>query len=111
MTIQTFAWYPDFGSQQDCAPSVQVTKFGDGYEVRASAGLNTMPMKWSLTFTRDRVICQAILAFLRARAGVEAFVWANPLNESGKYVCRAWKMTSQVGEMVVTCDFEQVFEV
>ena len=110
MATQTFSWYPDASSQQSCKPAVQVTKFGDGYETRVAVGINTMPMKWSLSFDRAQAVGKAILDFLRARGGVEVFYWTNPMGEAGKYVCREWKTEHPPGGIRVTCDFEQVFE-
>lgn len=111
MSRQTFSWFPDKGSDQSVTANVESIKFGDGYESRIPRGLNTTPMSWSLTFTRAAVESKAILAFLRARAGSEAFYWKNPLEELGVYVCREWKV-KRIGQdaMQVTCSFEQVFE-
>lgn len=110
--MQTFSWYPDVGSQQDCKPNVAATKFGDGYESRAAIGINSAAMKWTVKFDRAAPESKQVLAFLRARGGVEAFNWTNPLNEPGKYVCREWRTEQQAhGIMVVSCTFDQVFEV
>ena len=110
MPLQTFSWKPDIESQQSCKPSVQVTKFGDGYEARLAMGINTMPMKWSLQFTKGRTEALDIVNFLRARGAVQAFNWTNPLDEAGVYVCREWKVTSKAGGLLISCEFEQVFE-
>ena len=107
---QTFAWFPDQGSQHECSPLVTVTKFGDGYELRSSSGINVTPQKWSLTFSVTREIGADILQFVRSRKGQESFYWTNPLSEVGTYVCRTWKATMDRGMMVVACTFEQVFE-
>ncbi len=111
MNIENFDWFPDAGSQHTVKPAVATSKFGDGYEQRMPLGINTLPMTWSLTFTRPRWIGKQILAFLRARAGVEAFFWTNPLEEAGTYICRTWKLRSSTPEvMEITCDFEQTFD-
>ena len=111
MTMQKFTWFPDTNSASDTKPNVKVAKFGDGYEQRTSIGLNTDPMKWSLKFTRSREEGMAIRAFLRLHGAIKAFLWTNPLEEVGTYVCREWK-TSQLkgGVMEVSAEFEQVFE-
>lgn len=111
MPATTFTWYPDADSQHTCTPSVTVVKFGDGYELRQSSGVNNTPDKWSLQFQRTRTEATDILNFLRARAAVEAFNWTNPLNEAGVYVCRSWRATSKSGGILVSCDFERVYEV
>lgn len=111
MSKPTFAWHPDLGAQQSMAPSVQQTKFGDGYELRVAKGINTTPRTWEVSFTRSQSEAGAILDFLEARAGLEAFVWTDPLNREGTYVCREWSGSQQAfGVYVVSATFEQVFE-
>lgn len=111
MSRQTFSWFPDVGSDFSIKPKVEVTQYGDGYETRTPRGLNTTPMTWNLTFTREGSISRAIQAFLKARGGSESFYWTNPLEELGIYVCREWKVRRMTGDtMQVTCAFEQVFE-
>jgi phage-related protein len=110
MTKPVFTWNPDVGSQQDVKPNVNVTKFGDGYELRVAAGINNKPQSWSLKFERNYDICNAVVAFLKARGGVESFTWTNPLGETGTFVCRSYKTQQNVGTMEVTATFEQVFE-
>lgn len=111
MPRPTFTWHPDVSSEIAVKPNVHVTKFGDGYEVRTSVGLNTMPEKWSVKFTRAKAESDAIVAFLKARGGVESFNWTTPDSRSLIFVCREWKVTRLRGEALeITCDFEQVFE-
>lgn len=110
MTKQVFGWFPDVDSTMGIKPSVSQTKFGDGYEARVAIGINSLPQKWKLTFTRDRITGLAILSFLETMGGVENFTWINPHNRSGTYVCREWSSQQQQGMLQVTCDFEQVFE-
>ena len=111
MADLTFTWYPDADSTSSCKPTVDVTKFGDGYELRVPNGLNHLPMKWSLSFTREAVEAGEILAFLRERGGSKAFNWTTPNEETGVYVCREWQHRQMKGgTLQITCDFEQVFE-
>lgn len=111
MAQQTFSWFPDQASQLDEAPRVRVTKFGDGYESRTPEGINTIQMKWSLTFTRGRDEALAIRDFLRDHGASLSFAWTNPFEELGSYVCRSWKTSPDRGKISVTATFEQVFEV
>lgn len=111
MARLTFNWYPDTGSTLAQTPKVHVAKFGDGYESRTPSGLNSQPMNWSMTFTRSRTDMAPILGFLQSRKGAEAFDWVNPLNQSGVYVCREWKTSQNSGHVILSCSFEQVFEV
>lgn len=108
----TFQWYPDIASDNSETPSVNVTKYGDGYESRVANTINVTPQSWTLTFSRGRLSgqCQAIRAFLRGRRGVEAFNWVNPFGEPGVYVARKWSSTSNEGYLTVKVTFEEVFE-
>lgn len=106
-----FTWFPDVGSSLSIKPVVEVTKFGEGYELRTSSLINSMPDKWSLTFTRAVDEAKAILEFLKAHAGKSSFDWITPNENTGKFVCREWSATRMGGgAMAVTCSFEQVFE-
>lgn len=110
MSRQTFTWSPEWDSAMEQEPKVTTTKFGDGYELRAALGINNNPQKWSLTFSAGTAQAQEALDFVRARNGVEAFSWTNPLEETGVYVCRSWKLARKQGVNVLTMSFEQVFE-
>ncbi|UBM12754.1 phage tail protein [Cupriavidus metallidurans] len=110
MPRQTFTWFPDVGSDNDAEPRVSTIAFGDGYESRVRLGINTLPQKWTLKFTRAPGEGNAIAAFLRARGGFESFIWITPERERGFYVCRKWKVSRPMGLVVVSCVFEQVFE-
>ena len=106
-----FTWHSDLGGLRDVKPSVQPTKFGDGYEARIATGINTMPKKWSLRFTRNYAEFSAILAFIETQAGVTSFTWTDGLNVSSVYVCRQWTTSQKefgIFELIAT--FEQVFE-
>lgn len=111
MSFPEFVWSPDLGAQQTTTPRVQQTKFGDGYELRVTKGINHKPKSWSVSFTRRPVEVKEIIAFLDQRGGVEAFTWVDPMGDSGTYVCREWNSSQQMlGVYVVTGTFEQVFE-
>lgn len=122
-------WHPTIGSSIDIEPSVNVTQFGDGYELRTVTGINSQKQKWSLTFEGSYDYINAIEAFLRARGGVEAFTWVTPDHHIGNredrwdntgtileekhqivVVCRKWSRTRNQGYQQLTCTFEQVFE-
>lgn len=111
--MTTFTWTPDFGAQRDTEPTVNRIKFGDGYEQRQSNGLNTMPSVYNLSFeNRDADEKDEIIAFLKARAGVQAFEWTPP-DETDPlvFVCRKWNVTFQKANLfTISAAFEQVFE-
>ena len=105
-----FTWYPDTGHSLAEKPKVRVISFGDGYEARFKSGMNNLAQKWSLKFSRGRVEADAILTFLRAKGATFPFKWKPPIGELGSYICRDWKVSIDKGLVVITCDFEQVFE-
>lgn len=111
MSKPNFIWNADLGSQRSVKPSVNVTKFGDGYEVRTPTGINTKPKEWEVRFTRNVDEINAILAFLEARAGVEAFTWTDVTNTTATYVARSWSVSQKMfGIYELNTTFEQVFE-
>lgn len=107
--MATFTYAPQTASKS-LKPRVRVAAFGDGYEQRVADGINTSPAQWSLSFVRITAEADAILAFLAARAGTEAFDWSAPDGVAGRYVCRDWS-SSLNGPMAktVTATFEEVF--
>lgn len=111
MAKTTFTWQPEWGSELAQKPDVNVTKFGDGYELRTPVGINNAPEKWTLKFTTSSQQYPAVLAFIRARGAVESFYWTTPLGETKLFVCRSWRMTRNKGHHSISLDFEQVFEV
>ena len=111
--MATFTWNPEYGASVEKKPNVRAIKFGDGYEQRSKDGINNDPAKWSLQFNmRDDVETAAIMTFLNARAGYEAFYWTPP-NESTQIhvVCRTWNKTlNKFNLNSISATFEQVFE-
>lgn len=111
MSRSTFGWSPDLGAELRITPSVSQVKFGDGYELRVSNGINSTPRMWSVAFTRSTSEAMEILTFLQQMEGKAAFNWVDPTNQLGAYVCREWTSIQQAfGIYVVQAVFEQVFE-
>lgn len=111
MSSPIFTWSPDLGAQQTVKPTVTSTKFGDGYELRVANSINSRPKDWNVTFTKSIAEAQAILDFLFARGGVEAFSWTDPMGVVGKYVCKEWSSSQQeFGVFAISGTFNQVFE-
>lgn len=111
MSKPTFTWSPDLGAQQTVKPTVTQTKFGDGYELRVTAGINSKPRSWDVTFSKGIAEATSILNFLEERGGVESFNWTDPMDKEGTYVCREWNGSQQAfGVYVISAKFEQVFE-
>ncbi len=86
-------------------------KFGDGYAQRAPAGLNSMPEKWPIQMSEVSPETKAaVIDFLRARAGAEAFQWT-PYGEltTKLWLCRSWRATpAPKGNWDISATFEQV---
>lgn len=110
--MTTFSYTPDYQPQATRAPATNNAKFGDGYEQRAEAGINSLPEIWDLSFTnRDLSEADGIDAFFTARKGVTYFEWTTPTGVAGKFICRTWNY-SRVNAILasVTAKFEQVFD-
>lgn len=110
--MSTFTYVASYGSAVAQQPRVRQMAFGDGYEQRASFGINRQPRLWSLNFrARDNTDAAAIIAFFEARGGVENFSWTPPVGGAGKWVCRSWNRAI-VGYNLSDIDatFEEVFE-
>lgn len=108
-----FIWNPDFGAEKQNRPSVSNIKFGDGYEQRASFGINTLPQVWSLSFTnREEAEANAIDSFLKARGGTEFFTWITPDDGTElKFVCQEWtKRIERANRYSINATFRQVFD-
>ena len=106
--MDTFIWKPSPGASRELEPSVEVAKFGDGYEQRLGFGINRQMEKWSLKFPQN---ADAVDSFLKAQDGQHSFIWTNPRGVSNVYVCRKWKLSHVAGSVwEVSADFEQVMD-
>lgn len=111
--MATFTWLPSFSSPEASQPRVKRSALGDGYEQRLRMGLNTDLKAWDLQFNnRTDAEREQILAFLEARAGVEAFDWTTPRGQAGKrWVCESWTMNpTNCNNNQIQAKFRQVFE-
>ncbi len=95
--LPRFTYRPDYGLNERTQPSLDVSKFGDGYEQVAPAGLNHMLRVWDVSFSdRDQTEIEAIKDFLRARGGVEVFEFPVPNSPTGEIAlvrCPEWNRT------------------
>ncbi|MBZ4373247.1 phage tail protein [Corallococcus sp. AS-1-6] len=86
--MDRFLFTPDYGAQADSVPRVRKAQFGEGYTQRSADGLNPVLRRWALQFSNlSKVDADGLEAFLRARAGVEAFEFVTPDT--------AWAVTAQ----------------
>lgn len=80
---------PDYGLTAGGTFSRDVTKFGDGYELRRSTGLQPFRREWGVRWSllnegqRD-----TLRDFLNARRGVEAFQCTVPGEGSLRVICQ-----------------------
>jgi phage-related protein len=101
----------------DLEPSVIKAQFGDGYAQRRPAGINTQARMWTVDI--KNVIAQTandVLAFVKARNGVEVFSWTPPRStEAENVICSSWNFA--YGDMIedgsllysITMKFEEAF--
>lgn len=108
--MDIFRWAPREGMQVSTKPNVTVVTFGDGYEQRRPAGLNSQLKSYSPTFRAigDEQVA-ALERFLSRHGGVTAFLWRPPkVNRTIKVVCREWSMSSNVLYSDFSCKFDEV---
>lgn len=111
--MAVFTYTPDFGARVNVKPRIRVVAFGDGYEQRVADGINARNDVWDLTFdNRTNSDTSAIISFLEARAGVEAFDWTPPNEATAiRVVCREWNKTVvRFNLNTVTAQFTRVYE-
>ena len=114
-----FIWSPSYNFSVQHEPRTSTITFGNGYQQRFKDGIYNNLLKFSLKFEhRDTKEAKAINHFLKARDGVESFVFENipePHNDlqNGGYtkifVCKSW--TSEYvfyNNYTITAEFEEV---
>jgi|TARA_R110002167_G_scaffold87511_3_gene236453 phage-related protein len=73
---------PDRGASTGQSTRVHRASYGDGYEQRVAAGINTLPEEWSLSWnTRSKNDANKVIRFLENQKGVTAFDWYPPDTE------------------------------
>lgn len=81
---------PGYGLTLDSEFNIDTAKFGDGYEQRRPAGLNSVRRVWSLSWeylTEQQT--NTVKDFLLSRKGVYAFFWNTPnTDEVVRVVCK-----------------------
>jgi len=112
MATQTFTWAPTVaGSSGDATLLVNKAQFGDGYAQRSPDGLNNRSSSYSLTFVGDAAKISAIMAFLDARAGGEAFYWTPLLRAQSLFTCEKYTEPTKDGDVyTMTAQFDQTFD-
>lgn len=100
--MATFTYTPDRPASESSQPRVNKTRLG-AYEQRTVFGINPFRDTWSLSFSnRSTSDVAGIIAFLKARDGLEAFEWATPFNETAQFICTNWNARLE------SCDYRTV---
>lgn len=109
--MPTFSYTPSYGAQRKHKPRMLESRFGDGYAQRTGEGINNDPQVWDLVFAKlPPATADAVMSFLSARGGYEAFDWTNPDGATLRYVCKEFNRTYDAyGGHTVTATFEQDF--
>jgi len=125
-TILTFtpARAPSVPAPLTMQPKTNVTRYGDGYSQGSSVGINNnlarVSLLWDSLTTEE---LYSIEGFLRARAGIEAFLYALPAEVDPEafgsggsltrmWVCDTWT-SAPVGPLVasLSAEFEEVVRI
>lgn len=114
MTRPVYIWVESASTGLDEEPRVRRTQFGDGYMQRQADGLNSLLQSWQIRHTEiDNDAADEIVAFLRARNGVEAFEYT-PLWETTArlYIATRWSrvQSDKPGYSDVTVTVQEVPE-
>lgn len=112
--MATFTWIPDYdGTQGDREPRIKGVRYGDGYEARWHDGLNPLAEVWPVSFlNRTTTEADEIDNFLKARGGVESFLWTPPRSSTEiRVICKRWGRVPVRGNLdSIRATFEQVFD-
>lgn len=109
--MATFTYTPDRPASESSKPRVLEVRF-DNYEQRDIFGINPFRDSWSLTFSNRNIAdVAAIVDFLKARDGSEAFEWTTPFNETAQFICLNWDVTLEsCNYRTVKAEFELSYE-
>lgn len=103
---------PDWGFADKISANVNVIKFGDGYELRAKAGLNYLKKRWNPTWSSlTQEQATLIKEFIEPKLKLEAFLWAHPTEEiQYRVVCQDISVShDNYNNFVISLEFEQDF--
>lgn len=87
-TLPDIGVNPSYGLRSAGTFARDVNQFGDGYELRRPAGLNSHRRTWDITWkllTEQQM--QVIRDFLNNQLGVHAFTWVMPGGGSVTVIC------------------------
>lgn len=96
-----FFWEPTYASQLKTKPSINVIKFGNGYEQRTEDGVNNSLLQFDLIFEgREEKEARAIVHFFQKRKGAISFFYNPPFpynfddsqNYPKRFFCEEWTL-------------------
>jgi phage-related protein len=109
--MATFTYIPDRPASEASQPRVNQVRFG-AYEQRVISGINPFRDTWTLKFAnRSAADITAIVAFLKARDGLETFEWTTPFSETAQFICTDWAVILEsCNYSTVNAQFELRYE-
>ncbi len=106
--MKEFIWQPDWKMKRKKKPSVNMIKFGDGYEQRQQNGINNNLRTYDVTFTGAEQRVSEIERFLSEHRGVHAFLWTPYGDIQGRFICQEWEETKETGFSTLATTFVEV---
>lgn len=106
--METFNYQPSYGMKMNKKPSVNVVKFGDGYEQRSATGINNILRMYSVKFSGNEQKINDIDNFLTRHMGVTAFLWTPHRDRQGRFKCEEWDKDINDGYGTITATFTEV---
>ena len=109
---------PDRSLQKRSAPRTLTARFGDGYEQRATDGINNINEQYSISFVnRPSAEADDIVGYFESLGGATSFNYTisdtneSPPERTMKVVCETWNMTYTQNDChTVTATFRRVYE-
>jgi phage-related protein len=107
-----FFFTPSYGNAVNNEPRTKITQFGEGYQQRIPESINNTLLKISVIFeNRTAKEATAILHFLNARNGSEAFLYTppEPYATMKLFSCFNWSQQSQfLNNININAEFTEV---
>ena len=107
-----FFFTPSYGNTVNSEPRTMITQFGEGYQQRVPESINNTFLKISVVFeNRTAKEATAMLHFLNARNGTEAFLYTppEPYPTMRLFSCFNWNQQSQfLNNININAEFTEV---
>lgn len=86
-------WIPDVPTGRADEQRLRIAQFGDGYTQRTLDGINTLQVKWSVTFNnRENTVINAMVAYLIARKGSSFSYYEKQTATMHNVWCDSWSI-------------------